>query len=621
MLRVATFIVIFSMYTFGWSQDLMDQPVTFSYENKTINDVLLQLEEETTLRFSFNPDRLPTDPISGKYNEVTVQDFLDEILGSGYQYKTRGSYIILQSTGARDPGRKQKFDISGEIVDANTGEKIPYTTIYEVDRLTASLTDPSGSFDMSFASKQEIAYIAISKENYQDTVIRVDKSNPFPKLLKLKPINFNFKVKNDKPESEKRTNGITEKSTLASLFISKKNRENDRNVDLEESRLFQLSLVPGLSTNGQLNGKVTNRYSLNMIAGYTKAINGAELGGVANIVREDITGVQIGGFSNIIGGETKGAQIAGFINTNKGKVSGLQMAGFLNTSTGNTGGSQIGGFMNYGKNITGLQMSGFLNIGKDVKGAGISGFSNVSKQSSGTLVAGFSNHSSSVKGAHISGFINTSADLSGFQLAGFMNVSGGQMRGMQLSGFLNKADTVRGVQFGVINFARRVEKGAAIGFVNIVKDGLKKWEISGNDLTVFHASFRSGTKKFHSILSAGIQPGKEAIWSYGAGFGHQIDLKGNWYLGFDLTSNVLQPIDVYLEDLSLDNRFRINVGYELGERISLNTGPVVHYFLSTRESGTHKYFPELIGENAFIKSEGAGTIHRVWLGYHFTLRI
>ncbi len=613
MPRVISLFVYLFIFNSGIYAQLLNKEISISYQDKSIPDILQQLEETQDLRFSYNPDILPDRLVSGDFDQVQVRAVLDEMLGANAEYKIRGSYIIIQSVGRELP-KKEKYQFSGEIVDAVTGKKLPYTTVYEVDKLTSSLTDNRGNFAIAFSTNRQIAHIAISKENYQDTVIKIDRRNPFPRTLKLRPLNFKFEA------GERFASAITEHSTVASLFVSKKTKENTRNVDLEETRVFQLSFIPGLSTNGQLNSRVYNQISINMISGYANGLAGAEIGGVVNIIREDVYGAQISGFSNITGGASRGTAISGFINTNRADVTGLQMAGFMNVTGAMLTGSQIGGFMNHSDSVKGVQAGGFLNNGGVVKGAQIGGFTNISKDINGTQISGFSNHAKNVKGFHLSGFYNGSKHLNGIQIAGFMNRAAGELTGVQFSGLINQADSVSGVQIGVVNFSKKVKKGVTIGFLNFVKEGFKRGGISHNDITDINLLFLSGTTKFYSILTGGIKRRSEGVWSYGAGFGTRMYFNEKWHSSVEVTANGLQPTDTHLKGLFLDNRLLINVGYDITERLSINAGPLIHYFIADNKADEHDYFPAKIGRGGFVDRTGARIIEKAWVGYHLSIR-
>ena len=54
---------------------------------------------------------------------------------------------------------------------------------------------------------------------------------------------------------------------------------------------------------------------------------------------------------------------------------------------------------------------------------------------------------------------------------GLVSITGGYFKGAQLGWAFNYAKEVTGLQFGVVNYAERLNKGLQIGLVNIAANG------------------------------------------------------------------------------------------------------------------------------------------------------
>src|SRR5690606_12712568 len=115
------------------------------------------------------------------------------------------------------------------------------------------------------------------------------------------------------------------KLILPELLI--RNSENIRGYTL---RTFQTSMTPGLSSNFKIAGAVKNKFSLNILGGYSYGVEFLEIGGLLNMARKDVSWIQIAGVSNLVGGNVKGLQVAGAYNYTKGNQIGLQIAGGAN---------------------------------------------------------------------------------------------------------------------------------------------------------------------------------------------------------------------------------------------------------------------------------------------------
>ena len=634
------------------AQDPLQTRVSVSAANIPVEALLAEVSQQSDLRFSYNPDVLPGGTINGDFANVTVKAVLNETLGKDYQYKVRGSYVIIQPAKDKQGGQKSAIQFSGQVVDAATGETLSNASIYEVYNLTATLSEDDGSYNLSATYEDDVAVFAISRENYQDTIIRVNRLQIEPLRIALKPL--------DEPAQERRRFiRNTDSTKIARFFVNSKAKLHMRNVYLQEHSFAQLSFLPGLGTNGFLSGKVSNNVSVNMIAGLGYSVNGVEVGGMFNLDRQDVDGFQVAGFGNVVGGKVIGTQIGGFLNLALGSIDGLQLAGFVNTTRESVDGVQIAGFTNLSDSVTGLQLSGFYNlvIGQ-LDGAQITGFLNTSTgNADGLQLAGFANLSgkgldgsldgvqiagflntaigavdgfqlagftnvsaASVKGSQISGFTNVADSVDGLQLSGFVNLATADLDGVQIAGFFNRARVVRGVQIGIVNVARRVEKGATIGLFNFVKEGLHKFQLEANDVTPFNASFRGGTRNFYSLLSAGLRPGDEGLWSAGWGVGTAVSFaKEKLYVDLEASSHMLQPLERFISGTSNDHRLSVNAGYRLNARVSINAGPVLHWYQYGSKNGLPE-FGERFGKNPIAESGGTASFRKMWIGYQAAVR-
>jgi len=567
-----------------------NQIISINFNGINTLEALEQINSISDFSLSYNPDVLQVHQnIIKSYSSTPIDDVLFDLLGNQIELKYRGSYIIIQKS---QPAlqTKNKFKIAGDIKDAQTGQKIKGVTVYEVNKLNSTLSDDRGNFELSVSSKSDYVTFAVSRSNYKDTIIQVTKDFNFNEGLLLKPIP-------DKPEKkiaffrdvEAKLKEIETKK-LVRFFTTKKERENSKNIGLIEEKDFQFSLIPSIGTNMQMSGQIKNRYSLNLLAGYSYGLSVFEIGGLYNIDRKEVTGFQIAGFGNAVGGNLQGTQIAGFINTNKSNTTGTQISGFLNMVTDDMKGSQLSGFNNISKNTAGSQITGFINI--------------TSKKMKGLQLAGFTNIATDVEGAQVSGFYNKAKKIDGFQLAGFVN----------------HAKTVNGIQLSVVNIADSVASGATIGLFNFVRKGLHQLSISHNDVTDVNLEFRGGTNAFYSILSSGIQLKENYIWSYGLGFGRQFKVSKKLFSNIELSSHALSSKVSSLDKLNLLNKLNFNFGYQIAPHLSFNMGPVLNiYFSDAFNTDTQKYGYDIVRKPIYSKEYNSSGLS-IWLGYSASIK-
>ena len=537
------------------------EKVSISFQELGVAEALLQLDEVTEKRLSFNPQILPDKTLNEHFDQTTPETILRVILGEGYDLKSIGDYLIILKKKALQKA-KTSFRIEGGITDAETGEQLEDVSIYEVSTLRSTISDQYGNFKLK-ARTIDLAAFAISKAQYVDTIIYVDRLETFDGTIKLK------RRRRNKTLRVFREQATSLSRSLVNIFTSDKNRLVATNVGLVDRRLAQLSLVPGLGTNLKLGSQITNSFSMNMIAGYAYGVKGVEIGGVYNIDREEVKGFQVAGVGNTVGGEVKGVQVGGAINTTQDFVKGIQIAGVINVAS------------------------------DSVRGLQISGVSNKTKQLRGLQIGGLSNHTRDMTGLTIAGAANTSRNL----------------KGVQISGFVNTANRVRGMQLGVINIADSVDSGIQLGILNFSRNGLLSPLIYADEVQPFNAALRTGLNYFYTILSVGINP--DEYWSYGMGFGSKLFLaKGKRvFLNPELENLNLQDANGSEGTYNMRIRFQLKLGYQLFKRLAFSGGPSINYLLTNDldEAGN----PVLdIANNPFYTREGS-TFQQMWIGYSF----
>jgi len=143
---------------------------------------------------------------------------------------------------------------------------------------------------------------------------------------------------------------------------------------------FQFTFFPPVGTQGTQSAQYSNKISINALAGISQNERCFTLGGLANIVKNDVSGFQLAGVSNVIGNNARGFQLAGVSNTIGNDGKGLLLSGVLNTSQEYKG-TQITGLANIAGNINGVQIAGLFNKAKDVKGVQIAGLLNIAENS------------------------------------------------------------------------------------------------------------------------------------------------------------------------------------------------------------------------------------------------
>jgi len=376
----------------------------------------------------------------------------------------------------------------------------------------------------------------------------------------------------------------------------------------EYEKAIQLSLFPGISTNGIYSGSYYNNFSFNLFGGLSAGNHIFEAGLISNVNLKKSTGIQLAGLANIVGtnafvnltlseeramihdgfeSNDKGIQIAGFLNYVRDHAAGIQAAGVMNVVGVDFSGIQLSGIGNSAGGYTeGLQLAGIYNIGhKSMAGFQLSAlFNHTDGELSGTQI-GLINKARRIKGRK-----STPPTRSrGFQL-GALNFSRA-MDGLQI-GVINFGGDARGVQIGLINFFKKygskekVRMGTPIALLNFGSRGSVK-RAYYNELFVTNVEFTTGNcvncsyvlnsempfddrfQQFNqNALIAGYNP-VQKTWGFGYGFQRMLYYKASVMPN---RANRKYFIDYGISFIHLNREMKVDDHFNLVNRLHLDYG-------------------------------------------------
>ena len=572
-------IFIFFICTATFGQANLQKNISLDVNKQRLDNVLEILSNKGDFFFSYNSNIIKKDSlVSLRASNKTVKEILSQLFNTTYEFKESGNYIIIRKAPIRMTLVTQKgvteeriYSVSGFVYDEQSGAAINEASIYEKTILASAMTNTEGFFKIKLkSSKNSMAELTVSKEFYQDTSIKIQPRFDQQLSITMMPVELPGSTVVITPDDylvpdsllviadttqdinpPPATDSIKVQQTGVGRFlISGKQKIQSLNLkNFFATRPFQVSVVPGLSTHGELSSQVVNNFSLNVFGGYTAGTNGVEIGGLFNIDKKEVKYFQAAGLFNSVGGSVKGFQVAGINNLVQDNVEAMQAAGINNFVTGKMSGFQVAGVYNH--------------VSDSVKGVQIAGVGNFSKEK-----------------------------VSGLQIAGVSNISNREMDGVQIAGVVNYTKKLRGVQIGLINIAD-TSSGYSIGLINIIVKGYHKLSFSINELQNFNAAFKTGNSKLYSILQAGINVSDSSkVYSFGYGLGSELSLnkRKTFSINPELGCQYL-----YLgswDYTNILNRFNLNLNVKLGKYISLFAGPSYSVYISDQHVGFSGYrFP------------------------------
>lgn len=339
--------------------------------------------------------------------------------------------------------------------------------------------------------------------------------------------------------------------------------QNLQNVSDTIYRDFQISLLPFVGTNKKLSGSVVNKISVNVLGGYAAGTQMAEIGGLFNIDRRDVGKFQAAGLFNYTGGWVSGAQLAGVANVNWDSSKAAHLAGVSNISLGNVAGAQVAGILNIASN-----------------------------------------------------------NLTGGQVAGVANYTRKNLIGTQVSAILNIAKTVTGSQVGLFNYADSLADGVPVGLISFVRKGYHVVEISSDEVLPMTISLRTGTRKFYTMLFAGVRPGDgdSTTWAFGYGLGSSPKLGEKLFLNLEVSAAQLNSGNV--GGLNLISKGNIALEYQVGNKVALFAGPTFNSRVFDLDYSSHPELftglsPTLVRDRVRL-TDGVG--EQQWWGFRAGIR-
>lgn len=567
------------------AQHWLNKTVSVEADKRTLQNVLNDISTQGGFYFSYNSDLIHGDRlVSISAKKKTVRDVLDILFEGSCQYKEDGNHIVLQQSG-----KEKNYTITGYVVDRATGARISNTSVYEKQQLASSLTNEQGYFKLKLKNKSATGTtVSISKEWYKDTSITITPGYDQELEIAMIPIR---NVPLPEVTVSACDHNPVEKTWLGKLFLS--SRQRVQSVNLRKyfvDKPYQFSAIPGAGTHGKMTAQVVNKFSFNLLGGYTAGVNGFEIAGVFNIDKKDVQYAQIAGLFNVVGGKVNGMQIGGAANIVMDSVKGGTVAGVVNIDKGNVEGTQVSGVYGHiSGSMHGAQVAGIVGVtGKGGEGVQVAGVGNFVKE-----------------------------EMSGTQVAGIINISAKEIKGVQISGIFNYAKKIDGVQVGLVNIADS-STGYSIGLLNLVKNGYHKLSVSGNEVIDLNVSLKTGNRRFYTILTTGMNlSGNKKAYAFGYGFGNEANINKRLTINTEIISQY-----IYLGSWDQHSslwRLQTALNFHVTDWLSVFAGPAYSLYYRDKMINSPGYMSDIPGSlpNAHkVDNDVYG-----WLGWHFGINL
>lgn len=567
------FMVMF-FYQLTFAQNNLNKRITITIENQNLSDALTLISKKGGFYFSYSSNIIPNDSlITFRATNKTVKEILDQLLKGHYEYKESKNYIIinkklLKGLSMIDYDIKasgNQYTISGYVVDAQSGEKIYNASVFERQLLSSTLTNKDGYFSLRLKNVQKKTIdLTASKSLYRDTTVMILHE------ITVRPGGYreSDNMMYDEDSSQ------VERTFMGRIFLSSKQSIQSLNLaGFFADRPFQASVVPGLSSHGMMSSQVVNKFSFNIIGGYTAGVDGFEMAGIFNINKKNSQYVQLAGVFNVVGGSVKGVQLSGITNTILDSVDGVQLTGIYN-------------FVNH--SMKGVQLAGIFNNGRSVGGVQLSGIAN-----------------------------HVGTNARGFQLAGITNIVEKDADGVQLAGILNYSKKFSGFQLAVINVADS-SSGCSLGLLNFIKNGYFKVGMTTNELTNANVYLKTGNSKLYTMLMAGTNlSDQEKVFTFGLGLGHDFIFGNRVSVSVEASSQSVFTGD--WSNTGILAKGNLNINVKLVKGIAITAGPTFSMYTNGNPVPVEGYRTQIPPSNYHTYVINSSTVG--WIGWNAGLII
>ncbi|QHW00202.1 STN and carboxypeptidase regulatory-like domain-containing protein [Spirosoma endbachense] len=631
-LRIYSFLFFFFAATGLRAQSTppLERLITVDIRNQRIEEALRQISSAGRFEFSYNPAHVDKNTlVTVRLTNVPVRQVLNQVFATTMTYKARGNHIILLRAEQTESTPKNLL-LDGYILDETTGERIGQASIFEKTTLASTVSNPFGYYRIKLPTDLPMIRLDVRKQAYVGETVTVRGKFTHTINVRLKPLPQNIPVQaqalpiritedttrstpslglaavsvelpavpaDTMPRQE--TLSILDRGRLGvmKLLVSAQQTIHDINMNRDTLyRDWQISFLPYIGTNHRLSGRIINRFSVNVLAGYSFGVQAFEVGGLLNLVGGDVHGFQAAGWGNLVGRQVNGVQVGGLFNVNGGEVSGLQAAGTFNMNLKQVQAVQLGGLFNMNlKQAQGVQVGGLFNftLGEQPGVAQIGGLMNIA-----------------------------GSKIKGVQLAGLVNYAHGDLRGWQISGIVNRARTITGGhQIGLINIADSAGN-IPIGLLSHVqKGGYRRIEVSSDEVNLFNIAYRTGVRQFYNILSAGTsfeRVGSPRL-SAGYGLGTAFNLSKRTMLGLEGTAHHLFYFQGKDTGWNQQIRFSTLIETRFSKNMSLAFGPSVNWYFTDNETSKPITQPAISLYDNRVSDFGR-TYNWGWIGFQVGLR-
>lgn len=156
------------------------QQYQFQFENIPVSEALLKVAQKAEIRIAFDAGSLDNFIVSERIECNEIEDVLSAVLvGTDYMADFKhNTWLIVKRSAVVQARKVTKKQVAGIIYDQNTGERLPYASVYIWDNNQFLPATVDGTFSASVKNVDQ-SYFQVKYLGYQtlDSIVDVSKTD------------------------------------------------------------------------------------------------------------------------------------------------------------------------------------------------------------------------------------------------------------------------------------------------------------------------------------------------------------------------------------------------------------------------------------------------------------
>jgi len=149
IMKLTLSLMLFAVMSFATESFSQSARLNLKMENATLVEIFQEIERTSNYGFLFKNDQLD---LTKKYNidfeNSTVGDILNSLLGKGYSFQFIGNNVVITANNQEEDQQPQSKVVSGKVTDSS-GIPLPGVTVVVKNTTTGTITDIDGKYNIS----------------------------------------------------------------------------------------------------------------------------------------------------------------------------------------------------------------------------------------------------------------------------------------------------------------------------------------------------------------------------------------------------------------------------------------------------------------------------------------